>query len=1056
VPSSLVLNGGGIQYTGVGETTGRAFTVGTSGATLDASGAGALVFSGGLGASISGAGSGARTLALGGTSLAGNTLGVVLADLGDSGETSLSKSGVGRWVLDQANTFSGQMSVLGGELVVGANVPATGASPLGDNTLAGYRPLIGGTTADATGTAALLLASGVTLNRQVTVQPLGLGSQSVVLGVVSGTGEFGTQNQLRLGRAVTLQAATGAVAQFSNTWRNSGGTGLPSVDITVGSVGNDGIVRLTTSGTGLYTTGSVSVVAGRFDVASYVQAAGLTVNGIGAELKYNSSTPLSTPLVLAQGMLSGTGAIAVPVTVGVDAILSPGNSPGIQPFLAGLTLGGGGRLEWEINDWTGAAGTNYDQLAVSGSALSVTATSGSPYTIAITSLTGSNTSGAVPGFNGFAGTSFTLATSATGVAGFAPSAFAFDTTAFTTGSSPALPTNAGFWMSQVGDDLVLNYAPSATYDVSVVAGATTIRSGGTTSITATITSSTSGLVNPDALAFSGLAVSNAGGLSVTSGTVLAGGSTGSVGSFTGGVGGLYTLTPSLVGTNVNIGTPANLGLTTSSTVTVWNLAVGSITSGTLVDLGVIHAGGSFGTQSLTIANAAVADGYSEGLNALASGSSGAASFGGSVITNLAAGGSASTLTVGLANADTSIAGVASGSITIGYDSNGSTTSGLPLVSAGSQAVSVVGSVFSGNGIWNVNGGGSWGTGASGNWTSVAGVSAAPGTFAGYANTDSATFGTVLAGGTATVALDGSQVSLASLSFTNTTGRYVIASGTGSGSFSLATPSGKPTVEVAAGLQEIATGIAGTNGLAKTGAGTLVLSGSSGYTGGTDVTAGMLLVNGQIGGNVNVATLAGLGGSGSIAGLLEGAGLVGPGNSPGILTTEGIDPTGGLDFAFEFTGLSPEYSLASASVNDLIRMTGTNPFTADLTSGNVINVYFPETLAAGQTYLGGFFTDLDATSLPEFAGPLKTANFNYYVANPLGTDKVYNGLNFSLLDLSKMQVLVGATTVTSANFASGTVYNGQVTQFVIVPEPAAMGLAAIGIAAAARLFRRRRG
>ncbi|NCZ69603.1 MAG: hypothetical protein EBY80_05395, partial [Actinobacteria bacterium] len=49
--------------------------------------------------------------------------------------------------------------------------------------------------------------------------------------------------------------------------------------------------------------------------------------------------------------------------------------------------------------------------------------------------------------------------------------------------------------------------------------------------------------------------------------------------------------------------------------------------------GLIHAGGSFGTQSLTIANTAVADGYSEGLNALVSGSSGAASFGGSVITN---------------------------------------------------------------------------------------------------------------------------------------------------------------------------------------------------------------------------------------------------------------------------------------------------------------------------------------------------------------------------------------------------------------------------------------
>jgi hypothetical protein len=254
------------------------------------------------------------------------------------------------------------------------------------------------------------------------------------------------------------------------------------------------------------------------------------------------------------------------------------------------------------------------------------------------------------------------------------------------------------------------------------------------------------------------------------------------------------------------------------------------------------------------------------------------------------------------------------------------------------------------------------------------------------------------------------------------------------------------------------------------AGTVVLSpGNSGdyatfpasylsTTGSLDVDHGVLKVAQDyvltLGGPLTVNSGATLAGSGTIAAMLAGSGLVGPGSSPGILTTAGIDPTTGLDFAFEFTGFMPDYSAASASVNDLIRLTGTNPFTGSLSSGNVIDVYFPGSAAGGQTYLGGFFTDLDTDDLPNFAELVGDATFNYYVADAEGT-VVYNGLNYSLLDLSSVQVNAGVTTVANASFASGPVTNGQVTQFVIVvPEPAAVALAAIGIAAAARLFRRR--
>jgi hypothetical protein len=46
-------------------------------------------------------------------------------------------------------------------------------------------------------------------------------------------------------------------------------------------------------------------------------------------------------------------------------------------------------------------------------------------------------------------------------------------------------------------------------------------------------------------------------------------------------------------------------------------------------------------------------------------------------------------------------------------------------------------------------------------------------------------------------------------------------------------------------------------------------------------------------------------------------------------------------------------------------------------------------------------------------------------------------------------------VASANFTGGTITTGQVTQFVIVPEPASLAMAGIGIATAAYVLRRRR-
>jgi fibronectin-binding autotransporter adhesin len=122
---------------------------------------------------------------------------------------------------------------------------------------------------------------------------------------------------------------------------------------------------------------------------------------------------------------------------------------------------------------------------------------------------------------------------------------------------------------------------------------------------------------------------------------------------------------------------------------------------------------------------------------------------------------------------------------------------------------------------------------------------------------------------------------------------------------------------------------------------LTLSGTSTYTGATNVNKGTLVVNGNISTSslTTVASTATLGGIGTVGALsvLDG-GTLAPGNSPGTLNTGTLSLANLSNLGFE---LNPANTAVGGGVNDLVSVTGNLTLDGILnltpTSGNFLSV-----------------------------------------------------------------------------------------------------------------------
>ena len=323
---------------------------------------------------------------------------------------------------------------------------------------------LNGTTATFAGTAVLneLQMDQTTLNFN--------GPAALISGMFDDSP--GSGNVMNLGSTTQLTIDT-YNPEDGNYGTNYHGTITGLGSLVLINTGTDGTGSLDLRGANTY-SGGTTVGPNTVVIASNNSALGtgpVTISPNGG-VATNTGVTVTNPINLIDGgALAGYGTYSpgTNITFQNTSILDPGSAlldnggggnhipvPGLLAFGGGtsLTFGQAGRFVFAISDANGAAGAGYSSVNMPGETLNITATSGNPFTIGVFSYDpGTNMPGLAANFNPTLSYSWTLV-AAGSITGFNANDFTFNTAGFenSTGSG-------GFFVSQSGNDLMLNFTP---------------------------------------------------------------------------------------------------------------------------------------------------------------------------------------------------------------------------------------------------------------------------------------------------------------------------------------------------------------------------------------------------------------------------------------------------------------------------------------------------------------------------------------------------------------------------------------------------------------------
>jgi autotransporter-associated beta strand protein len=498
---------------------------------------------------------------------------------------------------------------------------------------------------------------------------------------------------------------------------------------------------------------------------------------------------------------------------------------------------------------------------------------------------------------------------------------------------------------------------------------------------------------------------------------------------------------------------SNSTLTSGSiaiTGAAYNFASPTLNTTGPVAFGLFHEGSATGnTQIVSISNTTISNpSFQDSLDV--SPTSNNTSVTGNT-TNITAGNSG-TITL---TANTSTAGSLASTVTLGYVSNANGVAGLSNSSLTSGSIATTGEVYSGQSTWNTAAAGAWGalTGPDAFGTNWAGNGGSPGLDPNFTNTDVANFG-ALAASTIAVSLNSAAPSLLGIAFTGTTTSYSIGQGTGANSITLSglgayiTDAGSSdtiaaplildsnvTATLSSGaVLTISGSITDSGGaLTASGAGTLILSGTS-------VSTAPITVSG---GNLEVSNLASLG-TGSSLTLSNGGTFTYTGGTGTLAknitvatgSTGTFDNTGGgvvtISGAVSKNGSVLDLSGGQFVVSGVISGS-TSDSDLDVSGGSTIgltnaNTYNgPTVISGGSTLLTGInnalpspapYTDMTVTSSTDTLDILGTSQT---VDSISGSGQIIssNGSASTPAIGSGASAATGSITVDTTNYTGGT-------------------------------------
>ncbi|MFM8497486.1 MAG: autotransporter-associated beta strand repeat-containing protein, partial [Planctomycetia bacterium] len=224
-------------------------------------------------------------------------------------------------------------------------------------------------------------------------------------------------------------------------------------------------------------------------------------------------------------------------------------------------------------------------------------------------------------------------------------------------------------------------------------------------------------------------------------------------------------------------------------------------------------------------------------------------------------------------------------------------------------------------------------------------------------------------------------------------------------------------------------------------GTVILGGANTYRGTTTVAAGTLVVNGSLGqGNLTVDSGATLKGSGVINGFTSIQGTHSPGNSPGLETfTNGLTYGSSSNLVWELSA-NTALSADRGTLYDGINLTSG---TLTIDPGAKIDLVFNAALAGG------------GASTVDWDNPFWGSSQSWKVIDL--QSGLWNGGIFTLSSIGNdaSGQSLGSSVRSNATFSLRQDYSGVYVEYVIVPEPATVIFAGIGIAMVGWSFRKRR-